>query len=105
MQLVESIKEYYQKIPKVFKNKYAVTLIAFTIWLTFFDRNDLISQYKLTMQLKELEDKMVYYKEQLEEVKKTQKELFTDQSSIEKFAREKYWMKRDNEDVFIIVEE
>ncbi len=102
---MQKLKDFYAKIPTQFKNKYAITIFIFLLWMIFFDRNDIISQVKLTKQLNDLEEKRVYYKDKLKEVEETQEELFTDERSVEKFAREKYWMKKSNEDMFIIVEE
>jgi cell division protein FtsB len=85
------------------KNRFAITGIIFIIWLLFFDRNDLISQYKISRELTKLEEEKKFF---LEEIKKDQEklsELRTNYKTLEKFAREKYLMKKDNEDIFVIV--
>jgi cell division protein FtsB len=69
------------------------------------DSNDLISRYRLSAKLRSLENEKVYYKEKIKEVEQQRSELFGDRESLEKFAREKYLMKKPSEDVFIIVEE
>jgi len=78
---------------------------VFVIWITFFDRNDLISQRHLQRIIDDMETKKEYYKIEVESVKKEKEALFSDQTTLEKFAREKYLMKKDNEDIFVIVEE
>lgn len=75
------------------------------VWMLFLDKNNLLSQLELSMELSDMEDKKEYYQDQLKEVQQTKAELFTNQATIEKFAREQYMMKKDNEDIFIIVEE
>ena len=92
-------------IPWYFKNKYILASVLFIIWLTFFDRNNFIDQYKLHVQLNDLRSKKEYYAEQIKIVKQEKQELFTNMASLEKFAREHYMMKRANEDLFVIVSE
>lgn len=87
------------------RNKYVITITAFLLWMLFFDRNDIISQVQLRMKVSDLRDKKDYYEQQIAEVKKEKQELLTNQDSLEKFAREKYMMKKDNEDLFVIVPE
>lgn len=93
------------RLPKAFRNFYAVTLIIFFGWMLLLDSNNLVSRYKLTSKLNSLEDEKEYYEEKIKEVKKDRSELFGDRESIEKFAREKYLMKKQSEDIYVIVEE
>ena len=93
------------QIPKVFRNFYMVTGLIFLTWMLFLDSNDFMSRFKLSSKLRSLENEKAYYEEKIKEVEKDHKELFGDRESLEKFAREKYLMKKENEDVFIIVEE
>ena len=86
-------------------NKYLIAGIAFLTWMLFFDRNDLMSQYEYRTQLNKLQaEKRFYLKESAKAVKDLN-ELTTDKSKLEKFAREKYLMKKENEDVFVIITE
>jgi len=73
--------------------------------MLLFDSNDLVSQIKLNQKLSTLESQKDYYLEKIEEVKKDREELLSDVALLEKFAREKYLMKKDSEDLYIIVEE
>jgi cell division protein FtsB len=72
--------------------------------MIFFDSNDLISRYRMSAKLSQLEDEKEYYLEKIEEVKKDQNELMGNRELLEKFAREKYLMKKETEDIFIIQE-
>ncbi|QOI96215.1 MAG: septum formation initiator family protein [Flammeovirgaceae bacterium] len=95
----------WKKLPKAFRNFYVITGLIFFIWMLFLDSNDLISRYRLSAKLRALENEKAYYQQKIKEVEQDKNELFGDRESLEKFAREKYLMKKDNEDVFVIVEE
>ena len=89
----------------IFKNKYVLTLIALLVWVIFFDKNDFSSQYKIRKDVKQLEEEKRYFIKEIAEIKDDLKELTSNPKTLEKFAREKYLMKRDNEDIFVIVYE
>ena len=95
----------FKKIPPYLKNKYSLTLIVFGIWMLLFDQNNLIMQFQNKWELWEMEDERAYYEEEIKHTKKDLEELTTDMGNLERFAREKYLMKRDNEEVFVFVEE
>ena len=78
-------------------------MIAFVFWLTFFDQNNWIMQFQNKLDLWELEDEKEYYKAEIENTREDLKELTSDLNNLERFAREKYLMKRDNEEVFVFV--
>jgi cell division protein FtsB len=94
-----------KKIISTLKNKYLLTVIILAVWVLFFDKNDLKTQIEFKKQVKQLEEERNYYAKENTEVSRELKELTTNPKTIEKFAREKYYMKRDNEDIFVIVEE
>jgi cell division protein FtsB len=73
--------------------------------MLLFDRNDIFSQYKHLSELKKLKESKEYYKKDIEIINNDIKELSTNQVLLEKFAREKYLMKKDNEDVYVIVKD
>ncbi|MDP2188001.1 MAG: septum formation initiator family protein [Sphingobacteriaceae bacterium] len=87
------------------KNRFVLVGLVFLVWMVFFDSNDLISQYKYKRKLRQLEENKNFYLEQIELVKKDKEELFTNLEKLEKFAREKYKMKKDDEDLFIVLKE
>lgn len=74
------------------------------IWLTFFDSNDLYSQYKLVKKLDNLNADKAYYLDKIEEVKEDREELLSNPDLLEKFAREKYLMKKPTEDLYVVVD-
>lgn len=95
----------FNKIYPIVKNKFFLATLAFLVWILFFDRNSIISQVKLTRALNNVIKQKEYY---IDEIEKNNQEidlLQSDTASLEKFAREKYLMKKENEDIFIIVEE
>ena len=93
-----------KKLPKAFRNFYFVAFAIFFGWMLLLDSNNLVAHYQLRSKLNALEDEKEYYEEKIQEVKKDRSELFGDRESVEKFAREKYLMKRDNEDIFLVKE-
>jgi cell division protein DivIC len=90
---------------KFLRNYYIVLGAMFVVWLTFFDSNDLYTQYKMAGKLHSLEDERDYYIEKIQEVKEDREELMSNEALLEKFAREKYLMKKPQEDLYIVVEE
>ena len=94
-------KPILDKIPAPIRNRYFLVLAFFCFWMIFFDKHDIVTQYRLQDTLNRLEIDRVYYKDKIEEAKKDMKDI---EKNKEKFAREHYYMKKDNEDVFIFVE-
>lgn len=94
-----------KRLPPIFRNFYWVTGLCFLVWMIFLDSNDLISRFKLSSKLRSLENEKEYYQAKITEVEKDRKELMTNRELLEKFAREKYLMKKEKEDIFIIQEE
>ncbi|WP_343688727.1 septum formation initiator family protein [Chitinophaga sp.] len=87
------------------RNKYFVSAAAFVIWLAFIDSKNFISQYELTSEVNKLEDQKSFFMEEIIKTRKEQEELLSSPDKLEKFAREKYLMKKDDEDLFIFTEE
>ncbi|MGB1216257.1 MAG: FtsB family cell division protein [Saprospiraceae bacterium] len=90
------------KVPAPLKNKYVLTLIVFFFILLFVNKINPWIQYKLGQTKLELEEEKIYYQNKLDEVTKDKQDS---EKNVEKFAREKYYMKKDDEDVYIFVEE
>lgn len=93
-----------KKLPPAFRNFYSIGILFFITWMLFFDSNDWISRYRMGAKLRELESEKEYYQEKIEEVKKDQAELMGNSELLEKYAREKYLMKKESEDIFVIEE-
>ena len=68
-----------------------------------FDANDLGKQFDIYRKYKELRNEKQYYLDNIEVVKRERAELMSSPALLEKFAREKYLMKRPGEDVFVLV--
>jgi cell division protein FtsB len=92
-------------INKYILNKYFITGLAFVVWMVFFDQESFIDQFRLSRTLKNLESQKTYYQEEIEKTRGAINVLETDTAHLEKYAREKYFMKKDNEEVFVIIEE
>jgi len=93
------------KITYWLKNKYAYTLLFFIIWVCFIDQNNIMTAYTYNVELKKLETEKTYFNEAIE---KTSKELFDlteNPATLEKFARENYFMKKKGEEVFVFTTE
>jgi len=90
---------------KLLKNKYLLTSLAFILYITIFSQNNLIERFSAIHELKKLESQKEYYLKIIKDNTEKIKELKTDQAHLEKFAREEYLMKKENEDIFIITKE
>lgn len=89
---------------QIFKNKYALAAIAFLIWLAFFDRNDFFSQYERSKKLRELKESKQYYNVKINDAAAELRRREADPAAFEKLAREKYYMRKAGEDLYIFEE-
>lgn len=87
----------------IIRNKYLITLLAFFIWVTFLDSYSLVDRYSNLKKLNELKKEADFFRNELKLYKTQYKELFSDKNDLEKFAREQFLMKEENEDIFIII--
>ncbi|WP_076377582.1 FtsB family cell division protein [Mucilaginibacter lappiensis] len=94
-----------KRLINLVKNKFFLVTMAFLVWMIFFDKNDLFSQYEYRRQVNKLKQERDFYKKEIDQVTKELDELTSNPQKLEKFAREKYLMKKDNEDVYVIVHE
>lgn len=92
-------------IPPYLKNKYVLALIIFGFWMLFFDRNSMINQYRLVSSLHHLENEKTYYQTEIINDSTALVRLQNNDEELERYAREKYLMKRDNEDIYLIIDE
>jgi cell division protein FtsB len=88
-------------IPSWLKNKYLLTIIGFSVWMLFFDKNDILSQFERYSKLRELKASTSYLDQKIENARTELEKRKTDPSAYERIAREKYYMKKDNEDLFL----
>ncbi|RFP66972.1 septum formation initiator family protein [Hymenobacter lapidiphilus] len=97
------VGELFDRIPRFLRNFYFLTGLAFLVWMFLFDANDLVRQYDMYAKWEELQGDREYYLREIDKVKKDRAELLSSPELLEKFAREKYIMKRPGEDVFVLV--
>jgi cell division protein DivIC len=99
MRFFKNLKNNF--IFKIITNVFVVILIPFIIWMLFFDENSYLVHRKFNNEIKDLESTISFYKTKIEKDKETIKKL-EDSLELERFAREKYLMKKENEDIYII---
>ncbi|PUZ21183.1 Septum formation initiator [Chitinophaga costaii] len=92
------------KLPPYLRNKYLLTTVAFVLWVAFFDEQNLLNSFHLSQELSKRESQKTFYIKEIEQTKKDGQELLGSPAALEKFAREKYHFKKDNEDLFIVNE-
>ncbi|WP_185210430.1 FtsB family cell division protein [Sphingobacterium mizutaii] len=86
------------------RNQYLIAGVAFLVWMCFFDRYDITTQYNFQTEKTKLEQEKEYYTNEIESISQSIKDVQYNQSEIQRIAREKYKMKKDQEDVYIITE-
>ena len=91
-------------IPPFFKNKYLISFAAFCVIMLFLDKNDVFTQMSRRQELKDNQQSKRYYTTELTTLRKQSEALRTSPAAMEKLAREKLLMKRDNEELFVISE-
>ncbi len=94
-----------RQLVRIINNKYVIVSLAFIIWLSFFDTNSLINQHRLNKALEKVEKERAFYISEIQKDKEIANDLMSNEDELERYAREKFLMKRDNEDVYIIIEE
>ena len=91
----------FRSVLNILRNKYISSVIVFVIWLAFFDRNDLVTQWDRKQELQKLEVSKAFYEKEIASTKKDLLELNNNPAVLEKFAREKFYLKKVNEQIFI----
>ena len=93
------------KIAKIFQNFFFLSTFIFIVWMLFFDANDFFTQRERKARVKRLEEERKFYQKGIKKIEKEQKELLNDDELLEKVARERYFMKKKEEDVYVIIKE
>ena len=97
-----TFKQFKEKSTvKFFSNKYVIILLTFAVWMLFFDENSLLNHLEFNKEINQLNKEKEYYESEI----KADKELIEkleDEQELEKFARETYKMKKENEDIYLI---
>lgn len=92
------------KLLSRFSNKYFISLSAFLAIMFFFDKNDLLTQAERRRELRDLRESKAWYSSQIATETNELEGLKNNPATLEKYAREKYLMKKDNEDLFLVSE-
>jgi len=98
-------KNTMKKYLKYTKNFYFLFTLFFIVWMVFIDSNDILTQFKLRSKIKELEKQKEFYQDRKEKILADREELMSNYELLEKFARERYLMKKESEDLYVVVEE
>ena len=94
----------FKKVLRFFINKYFLTALAFIVWLVFFDSNNILNGLKVKDKLNDLKKQKQFYMNEIKQDSILTRKLLSDTIELEKFARERYLMKKDNEDVYLIID-
>jgi cell division protein DivIC len=93
-----------KKVIKLVRNKYLVALSVFLLWVLFFDSRDMFSQLEKRAELNNLLESKRFYEAEIAAAKKQLADIQNNAAALEKIAREKYKMKKSNEDLFLVEE-
>ncbi|MDX5339441.1 MAG: septum formation initiator family protein [Cyclobacteriaceae bacterium] len=93
-----------KKLIKYTSNFYAVATLFFLFWMIFIDSNNLVNQIRLSKKLWDLENQKEFYQEKKTQIKAEREELMSNPELLEKFARERYFMKKETEDLYVVVQ-
>lgn len=88
-------------LDRVIALKYPIVIAFFLVWMFFFDTNSIVFMYKQYNELKDLKLQEQFLVEEIAEMKKQRDELLSSEDNLEQFARERYFFKRDDEDVYV----
>ncbi len=100
---MNSFIHWKNKVPPILYNKYLLTFVLFSLWMIFMDHNKLPTQYGLRLQINEMSQEQDRLRKDIGEVREKVEAISSDIKLQEKVAREKYHMKRPNEDVYTII--
>lgn len=99
--MIQNIKRVLKYLVK---RKYLLSIIIFIIWILLFDQNSIVNRIKDAGKLKKLNQEKEYYIDKIKEDSIKLYELKTNDANLEKFAREQYYLKAKDEEIFIIKE-
>lgn len=101
--IITFLKHVWSRLLPYLRNKYLLTIFLVFIWLTFFDRNNFIGRVRMIRDIHQLKNDCEYYREKIVSDSARLVELHSSPEMLEKYAREQYLMKKDNEEIFVIV--
>ena len=77
-------------------------MVIFAVWMFFFDTNSIVFMYKQYNELKDLKQQEEFLENEIVAMTKEKEDLFSNDDKLEKYARENFYFKKDNEDVYVI---
>ncbi|MDP1621472.1 MAG: hypothetical protein Q8M08_03945 [Bacteroidales bacterium] len=89
---------------RILINKFFLTTVAFVIWMVFFDSNNMLIRNDLQNKLDQLNTEKRFYLQEIRKDSILTRQLMTDSAHLEKFARERYLMKKEKEDLFLVID-
>lgn len=95
--------QFLLKIWPYLKNKYLLSSLIFLVWIIFFDSSNLATQYKLYQDLNIVNQEKEFYLNEIAKNKNDMQELMSNLTNLEQYGRERYLMKKDDEDIFIVI--
>jgi len=93
----------WKEIKPLILNRYTITIVVALVWMLFLDQYDVLSQYKVNSRIQQMEADKQFFENEIDRIKKDRLLMQNNPHQIERFARENYVLKRDNEDLFIFV--
>jgi len=99
------MKKTFKFLVPFLKNKYIMTFVVFFLWMLCFDKNDLVTQLSQRNNLYQTNQDKSYFIEEIKLNQVIMQELATNPEALERFAREKYYMKKADEDIFVVTAE
>lgn len=93
-----------KKIGSVLFSKYLIVFVVFAVFVTFFDDHNLIHRWQTYQKINRLENEMKFFHDEIRATKQKKNALQSSNENLERFAREQYYLKKENEDIFIIKE-
>ena len=99
---MRNTKDLRETLATLVRNPYVVSVIIFLLWMTFIDDDNLITSHRYSQKIEELSEEKESLLNGIEQDRREMKELKSNSETLEKFAREKYFMKKDDEVIFII---
>jgi cell division protein FtsB len=96
-------RKLLDRIPARLRNRYGLAAAFFAAWMGIFSDNDLWTLWKNKRELSRMREQSAWYAREIARTKEQLAEINSDTELLEKFARERYLMKRDNEDIFVLV--
>jgi len=96
--------KFLRVIFRVLINKYLLTTVAFVVWMVFFDSNNLVTRNRIQEKLDGLNAEKQFYLQEIRKDSLLTRQLMTDSARLERYARERYLMKKPDEDLYLVID-